>query len=938
MSNFLSVTQNRYPDLDRDCLSVNPHRELASPISDYQAEGGSGFSVGELLPPAIHKATAVVKEHLGESVAILEDPGRRWCCFLTADNALLSGGRSLSHCMPLNALVMVNARLVDPGKKVQYVAQLSWDPREFPDQERAPVFDLQIDQGLLQKFKDTVEMLEMTQSTATNVVGAPVVATAAAAAAAAAATAAAVSPHPACYERQEGSVFLILDDNYGLIRVGRTTNLVLFDVCDFWVDPRTTASKKGLTLASLVHTESKVLFHANLLNGANKIQYLASSVWLWDANFPPDSQPKPIQRENIHRQKQTIYETVVASVPIPDLGDSVTRPQVQEGVSFPVSVGNKDLSMKQFGIVRILFVRGHDPGALEQVGGLLEVGHKSYCFFLKRHCKPPLRVSVGTKLYCNTYRVRRSCWPGKVDSVALSLYQGEMAAETPPEMEAKREESLKQMLEIGEDLGSSPAFLDDPSKPAGSIVNLTYPEKVRRNSHKEHSVTRYQEEQIVAGDTAKLKYMLNESCGLLEDEGKLIYFEVNDVNIRPALPMLNLASLLLPQGGNKVEYRATAVEGSAGVIHLAVVTRGIQLSGVPSKDLMSGSQRTFPSEWEMVPTSTRNEQRLARYLKAEACVVRGEVTDVEDVLLRTRRVSSSAQSVATAELIARDTGVVRYVLNENFGLISVGVGGRSGLCLFDTFDLHVTQAGDTAAKRTRPVGDFLKRGDQVMFNACLIDAGTGVPYLATAVWTPQLVPGGVDPIDRRAIQKDKIEIYKQVVESVKDMLARDQAKATGQQAGQPEVAKSAEAIVQLDLHDFETMSTLGPVLSQQYAILNLMGPHEGEKALVHERRVWIHDKPKFGNWRALTLNFFKTQVVAARRVEGFEPAFKYQVVFCHSGMRNKDLYTRRYKYPDRMKEWINPLLTVASLDQELQQYRAIAPALSATGGSTAHLT
>lgn len=66
----------------------------------------------------------------------------------------------------------------------------------------------------------------------------------------------------------------------------------------------------------------------------------------------------------------------------------------------------------------------------------------------------------------------------------------------------------------------------------------------------------------------------------------------------------------------------------------------------------------------------------------------------------------------------------------------------------------------------------------------------------------------------------------------------------------------------------------------------------GDKCLVHQSRVWINDKPKFGNWRVLHLSYFKEVNLGARKVKGFSE-FGYQAVFAHAGMHNRQEWNER---------------------------------------------
>ena len=113
-----------------------------------------------------------------------------------------------------------------------------------------------------------------------------------------------------------------------------------------------------------------------------------------------------------------------------------------------------------------------------------------------------------------------------------------------------------------------------------------------------------------------------------------------------------------------------------------------------------------------------------------------------------------------SENIIQQQGKIKLVLNDYFGLISGPLGAaadKESSCLFDTYDLHLRD-GETANEAEKMVGDVLKVGDIVVYNACLINQENPVPYLATGVWKPGTVTA-VEPVPRNMIQESKIDIY-----------------------------------------------------------------------------------------------------------------------------------------------------------------------------------
>jgi len=69
-------------------------------------------------------------------------------------------------------------------------------------------------------------------------------------------------------------------------------------------------------------------------------------------------------------------------------------------------------------------------------------------------------------------------------------------------------------------------------------------------------------------------------------------------------------------------------------------------------------------------------------------------------------------------------------LNENFGLIEFYLDLKySSFCLFDTFDLFIEDE-ETAAERKLTVGNVVSLDMEVSFNACELQPGKSVAWLA----------------------------------------------------------------------------------------------------------------------------------------------------------------------------------------------------------------
>ncbi len=269
-------------------------------------------------------------------------------------------------------------------------------------------------------------------------------------------------------------------------------------------------------------------------------------------------------------------------------------------------------------------------------------------------------------------------------------------------------------------------------------------------------------------------------------------------------------------------------------------------------------------------------------------------------------------------------GHVKVVLNENFAILcgcaddEESGGGVKYHCLFDTCDLYVSQ-DSTAADRSIPMQDVVKPGDEMTYNACLIDSDSMVSYLATAVWRSGERAFDVPPMPRSAIQEEKVCNYKQVVVSCPGFIEKAEREAqrgenrsvllAEQKKKQEEIRRRAEEIRELERqenakterlerqrqqvmdiaararreaearkrgitpitapdngdekpdnfvhYDLWDWRTKAQLHVEKCELFALLKLWNGEIALVSSHRVWINTKPKFGGWNPLNLSYFK---------------------------------------------------------------------------------
>ena len=183
-------------------------------------------------------------------------------------------------------------------------------------------------------------------------------------------------------------------------------------------------------------------------------------------------------------------------------------------------------------------------------------------------------------------------------------------------------------------------------------------------------------------------------------------------------------------------------------------------------------------------------------------------------------------------------------------------------------------------------------GDTVMYNACLVDPHYPVPYMATGIWSTAMVNKPMEPVDAKAVQREKVDIFRQVVKACAHLVKEDE------EDRREKIRRKHEPVV----HAFTDKKSIGKKIlfyfkhkthfskqsyfagimveekGQDFAIMKISAT-DGEKALVSSKRVWINDKPKFGNWKPLKLDAFKNQHVCARKVPAKWAGsdFQYQV-------------------------------------------------------------
>ena len=795
--------------------------------------------------------------------------------------------------------------------------------------------DKDIDHGLLQKYYDVNEIFELHNNTSIGAKEERAYPN--------------MDDFPEQYVSTVGKIFRLLDDNFGILRV--EDNLVMFDVCDFWIDSNTTAARRGLTIGQIVGLGSTVIFHAcRLEDKMSKVQYLANALCKIETEEFKKILPDPITASEVAQEKIRIFRQVASTV----------------GPSLPFFGGRRPavhVLNGKTGVVETTFVdeRGVFISGVMNVSGLGTAGQeKMRCAFIRDHYSAATVPQAGFSYMVNIRRVvRKYSWSDKVPYIALAVYPmySNVKEEEQDKAGEKEETALKNFddaYRLVERSNRRCPLNDEP-------VRKTYQIRSRSKSPTvENAETKTTDERISIGI---FKCLTSRTTGIMQDirdPSILVYFELEDLIGKEKKHIRNLATwdvikLMCNMAGIKVCYKAGKMDSPS--IGYAAHRNGLCLSVAAGKRLPKHLEflDNVKLEKKNLRKSVDLTDRMKRFKEAECNL------QFPDRVKTTEQVRNEDEITKKPELIAVK-GEVRVVLNESFSLLWGPIEDGEGseiqyYCLFDTYDLLVS-GKQSAADKGVSMSSVVKVGDVLTYNACLMAKRKVVPYLATSVWNGEDRAFDVPPMEKANIQSDKIKVYEQVVDSCMPFIEKREReeyaednrklKATKMQDKAEEINKKArelrsieerekqralqevkdmtqnpkpiqddprDHVSSFDLVDWRTKGSIEVEKCDLFAILRLWN---NKHALLSTHRVWINDKPKFGEWKALHLPFFRSQNVSARKVEGFEE-FEYQVIFSHAGMYKKSGLT--FDYPPAMAAWIKPLCLQQTLDAELNIYK-----------------
>ena len=287
------------------------------------------------FPKNFNRISGRVFQHvgnMGRDAMIIEDVNKQWKCLGFKETCFVPGGiHDLKVAFPTGYDVVLNAELVNPDKPIQYIANLVWRPQHSSLTFNMPnmrITDLHYTRyfevlNTVGRVLDTVaklpisgsggnkqpqqqEIQKFRENTTTS-----------------------IPSNPEQLVSKIGTVYKILDDNFGLIKLPE--GIALFDTCDYWLGPEKSAAAMSKTLEEVLKIGMKVQFHACLMDKRTKIQYLATAVWL-NSNIvmqSPANLPPAIKKSQINDHKIDIYQKVVTSV-ADSLKDELPGPPTSE--------------------------------------------------------------------------------------------------------------------------------------------------------------------------------------------------------------------------------------------------------------------------------------------------------------------------------------------------------------------------------------------------------------------------------------------------------------------------------------------------------------------------------------------------------------------------------------------------------------------------------
>jgi len=846
-----------------------------------------------VLAELVSNTQVIVKETPDkDGFGLLQSCSRDWLCLFQVKDLVLCKSQD---DIKVGTRVLINANLVDPNLKIQYIASCVWKKSESSLELPNIINKKMITSIKMDKFFRFNMKLESSHKKKSC---------------------------PSHLEHETGNIIKILDDNFGVIDLDG--KYVLFDTCDLWIQTDTTAAKSNLKLQEVVSMGDKVCFHAALINVASVVPYLATSVWKFDPPvFVNQKSPVILHRDQIHPDKIKIYQTVSScSTVTDDLALNILDIRRKDIDNQLKSKLNNVTGFVKIGI------KLHKSAPLS--AGIVQVHlsdeKKIVAFFLSSQCletHEKFQVCVpGTKVTFNALPISSDFSPvTHVVTLISAIHQDLPYCQDPAKIMSMSLDVLTKIKKYYK--------LKDFSKPDFDVASF--------------SILRKSNFVVDSFPTGRLVCMINENCGILEDQNReLAYFEVSDTNLPSSLTVKDVVTVMSRCRDVAIRFQASpALESPVKmIVHDGTIAISSNLDKYhPEVKLKNPIVNMKPNAF--APDKMLRANEAIDKFKADNILTIGyilESQDYESVLSKSRKYGyficdpekeSSKQSESeprnpgsNIQSLSNVPGKLKSILNENFGLIEFQLSsGKETYCLFDTYDLYLDRSR-TAAKKRVTIDQVFSSGSDLMFNACEICPTSCVPWLANGVWRPGL-ENPPEPVPYEDISKEKIAVFEKVADTCSLMLPSLESSEANCNEG-PAVDENAEARLKTEMmikdeadrcshsnaediarrcnEDFGLSENLrndedfDEVLEEEVsnvqvfvpnpsnpdsAILNFVVDGAQTSSLAHSSRIWLCDrplKPELEDWDALRRA--KSISIKASRVSGFN-SFKYQIQFAH---------------------------------------------------------
>lgn len=412
-------------------LMMVPPPKIINPMLQQSSQAPS-TSTGAPLP-FVFNANCRVFQLLDKNIAVAENQEQNWKCLIFLDHVMspVNMARDIRVTFPLNTMVNLNAKLINPDKSIQYIATLAWDPKVLPNPGNTMLMQREITDEQFMKYYDILSTVGRVLDTVSKL---------------------------GLQQKKEGSkaksdtivaihgtVDKILDDNFGLLKIDQ--GLVLFDTCDFWIGPLQTAAKANKVLKDVVQVGDAVLTNACLILKESKIPFLATAVW--SRNNPvfvnPATFPPPIFRDNVYQEKIDIYKMVVDSIAASI--DSQTTHEV---------IDPKHVLTWRHAIVKAVFSdkSWNSHGSLSC--GIVLIDDIGYAFFMSNNFSRVDTVpAIGMEEFVNAYptaELPEGHQLGGMAYICTNLYspfmKGACMIPTLPKLKAILQESSEKLISL----------------------------------------------------------------------------------------------------------------------------------------------------------------------------------------------------------------------------------------------------------------------------------------------------------------------------------------------------------------------------------------------------------------------------------------------------------------------------------------------------------